>query len=271
MRRPRAAAALAASLVLLAAVGVAVTQAHTFAAETAPTAPAPTSLASTKLAAAAAAAAARAKRPKVNAPGPSGSQRGTGTDAVALTFDDGPDPDVTPKLLDLLKKYDVKATFCLVGHRVRDNKQLVRRIADEGHTLCNHSWQHLEDLRDRADKYMFRDLEATNEQLHKAAPGAPIKYFRAPYGNFSPKLVAFAAKLGMTALYWDVDDQCYLTAKYGTDAEMRKHMFNVVKRDTRKGSIILTHDNRKPFTITAYETILPWLKKKFTLVPLPTV
>ncbi|MEV4636487.1 polysaccharide deacetylase family protein [Actinoplanes sp. NPDC049548] len=98
-----------------------------------------------------------------------------------------------------------RATFCLVGHRVRDNKALVRRIAAEGHTLCNHSW----------------DLEATNEQLHRAAPDAEIKYFRAPYGNFSPRLADFAARLGMTPLRWNVDDQCYLTADSGRPAHRR--------------------------------------------------
>jgi peptidoglycan/xylan/chitin deacetylase (PgdA/CDA1 family) len=197
-------------------------------------------------------------------------QRTTGTGSVALTFDDGPDPVNTPKLLDLLKKHHVKATFCLVGHRVRDNKALVRRIADEGHTLCNHSWQHLQDLRERGDAYAFRDLEATNEQLHKAAPNAKIKYFRAPYGNFSPRLGDFAARLGMTPLSWNVDDQCYLTAEYGKGAAMRRRMFDIVRRDTRPGSIILSHENLKPHTVAAYGTILPWLTKNFTLVALPT-
>ncbi|MFI5931719.1 polysaccharide deacetylase family protein [Actinoplanes sp. NPDC051494] len=201
---------------------------------------------------------------------PPWTQKTTGTKAVALTFDDGPDPDVTPKLLDVLKKHRVKATFCLVGHRVRDNKALVRRIAAEGHTLCNHTWQHLEDLRYRSDAYAFRDLEATNEQIRKAVPGAKIKYFRAPYGNFSERLNGFARKLGMSPLAWNVDDQCYLTAEYGRGATMRKHMFDIVKRDTKPGSIILSHENKKPFTVTAYDTILPWLKKHYTLVALPS-
>ena len=106
--------------------------------------------------------------------------------SVALTFDDGPDPVNTPRLLDLLRRHRVTATFCLVGHRARDHKDIVRRIVADGHTLCNHSWQHLQDLGKRRSAYLARDLEATNEQIHKAVPGAPIRYFRAPYGNFSP-------------------------------------------------------------------------------------
>jgi peptidoglycan/xylan/chitin deacetylase (PgdA/CDA1 family) len=201
--------------------------------------------------------------------GPAGSQSRTGTDAVALTFDDGPDPVNTPKLLDLLAAQGVKATFCLVGHRVRDNQEIVKRIAAEGHTLCNHSWQHLEDLAKRPDAYLLRDLVATNEQIHKAVPGAPIKYFRAPYGNFTPRLNGFAAQLGMTPLSWNVDDECWLTSKYGTGGKMTAHMAAMVHKETRKGSIILSHDNLKPQTPVAYQQILPWLKARFTLVPMP--
>jgi peptidoglycan/xylan/chitin deacetylase (PgdA/CDA1 family) len=249
MPRPRAVLAVTLGFVLLTTAGVGVSYA-----QTAPKAGAVQAAAEPK------------PRPSVRQ---AWVQRTTGTESVALTFDDGPDPVTTPKLLDLLKKYRVKATFCLVGHRVRDNKALVRRIAAEGHTLCNHSWQHL-DLRARDDAYAFRDLEATNEQLRKAVPGAKIKYFRAPYGSFSPRLDDFAAQLGMTPLSWNVDDQCYLTADYGKGAAMRKRMFSIVKRDTRPGSIILSHDNLKPFTVTAYETILPWLQQNYTLVALPT-
>ncbi|MFD0821137.1 polysaccharide deacetylase family protein, partial [Micromonospora zhanjiangensis] len=201
--------------------------------------------------------------------GPAGSQSRTGTDAVALTFDDGPDPVNTPKLLDLLKAHGVKATFCLVGHRVRDNQEIVKRIAAEGHTLCNHSWQHLEDLAKRPDKYLMRDLVATNEQIHKAVPGAKIQYFRAPYGNFTTRLNGFAARLGMIPLSWNVDDECWQTAKYGSGAKMTGHMAAMVRQETRKGSIILSHDNLKPQTPVAYQEILPWLTARFQLVPMP--
>jgi peptidoglycan/xylan/chitin deacetylase (PgdA/CDA1 family) len=253
MRRPRSVLAVFLGFSLLTAAGVGVSYAQT-----------------TPVIPAAAARGATAPPRPTTAVRQNWIQRTTGTQSVALTFDDGPDPVNTPKLLDLLKKYDVKATFCLVGHRVRDNKALVARIAAEGHTLCNHSWQHLQDLRERDDAYAFRDLEATNEQLHKAAPNAKIKYFRAPYGNFSPRLGDFAARLGMTPLSWNVDDQCYLTADYGTGATMRNRMFDIVKRNTKPGSIILSHDNLKPHTIAAYEKILPWLAQNHNLVALPT-
>ncbi|WP_412542116.1 polysaccharide deacetylase family protein [Longispora sp. K20-0274] len=209
-------------------------------------------------------------RPPNSQPGIAGALRGTGSSAIALTFDDGPDPNVTPALLDLLAQQGVKATFCLVGHRARDNPAIVARIAAEGHTLCNHSWQHLDNLSDRDDNYLRWDLKSTNDAILAAAPGAKLNYFRAPYGKFTPRLVAFAAELDLTPIFWDVDDQCFKTAEFGTGQAMIGHMTQEVQRDTRPGSILLSHDNLKPHTVTAYRTLLPWLKARYTLIALPT-
>ena len=67
----------------------------------------------------------------------------------------------------------------------------------------------------------------------------------------------------MTPLSWNVDDECWLTSKYGTGEKMTAHMAAMVHKETRKGSIILSHDNLKPQTVAAYQQILPWLKARF--------
>ncbi|MBV1851623.1 polysaccharide deacetylase family protein [Catellatospora sp. NEAU-YM18] len=193
----------------------------------------------------------------------------TGTDAVALTFDDGPDPINTPKMLDLLKQCGVKATFCLVGFRARDRPDLVRRIYEEGHTLCNHSWQHLTDLGKRGHDYMLKDLKATNDAIHKTVPDAKIAYFRAPGGNFTTEMVQVAKDLGMTSIYWHVDPRDWDSSSYGRGSAMVRHVISSVEGSVRPGSIILSHDNGKPDTITAYRTLLPWLKARFELIGLP--
>lgn len=202
--------------------------------------------------------------------GPAGSVTSTGLRGVALTFDDGPDPRYTPIVLDLLKRYDVKATFCVVGFRARDYPDLIRRIVAEGHTLCNHSWQHLLDLGRHPDSYIRHDLQQTNDAIHRAVPGAKIRYFRAPGGNFDHHLVALAASMGMTALYWGVDPQDWNSARYGHGYAMRRHIISSVEKNTRPGSIILSHDLNKPDTIDAYRTLLPRLKEQFVLIALPT-
>ena len=214
-------------------------------------------------------------RPTYHGTGPFGSLASTGSTAVALTFDDGPDPVNTPKILDLLKQCGVHATFCLVGHRARDNPDLVRRIYNEGHTLCNHSWQHLDLSHPPATTAtgkpytILHDLEATNNAIHKAVPGAPIKYFRAPYGNWTQDVIDAAKALGMTPLDWSVDPRDWDSATFGTGAPLVTHVIDTVEAKVRPGSIVLSHDNAHPDTITAYRTLLPWLKARFKLIPMP--
>jgi peptidoglycan/xylan/chitin deacetylase (PgdA/CDA1 family) len=204
-------------------------------------------------------------------PGLRSARLTTGSTTVALTFDDGPDPVNTPKLLDLLRARRVKATFCLVGQRVRTYPAIVARIAAEGHTLCNHSWQHLEKLYRHDDGAIRRDLQRTTAQIRRAVPGARVDYFRAPYGNFTSRLTAIAGKLGMIALGWNVDDQCYRTADFGAGREMVDRMVRRVELQVRPGSVVLGHDLSKPQTIVAYRRLLPWLTSRFRVVAMPVV
>jgi peptidoglycan/xylan/chitin deacetylase (PgdA/CDA1 family) len=201
---------------------------------------------------------------------PAGAMRRTGTEAVALTFDDGPDPVQTPLILDLLKQHGVKATFCLVGFRARDNPELVARIVAEGHTLCNHSWQHLTDLATKPPEYIRHDLEITNKAIRAAVPGARIAYFRAPGGNFTPDLVWLARRMGMASIYWQVDPRDWEHKNDPTEADHIARIIAAIQHETRPGAIVLSHDNRQPATIEAYKVLLPWLKERFTLAALPT-
>jgi peptidoglycan/xylan/chitin deacetylase (PgdA/CDA1 family) len=210
-------------------------------------------------------------RPPGNGHGPAESVTRTAGADVALTFDDGPDPINTPALLQILRENNVKATFCMVGFRVRDRPDLVRQIYADGHTLCNHSWQHLTDLAKRDPSYIDWDLRHTNDMIHAAVGAdAPIRYFRAPGGNFTPSLVAKATELGMASIYWDVDPRDW---DHKPDSNHSAHISRVisqVKSQIRQGSIVLSHDNGQPDTIVAYRTLIPWLKQHFTLEGLPT-
>ena len=122
---------------------------------------------------------------------------------MALTFDDGPHPGWTPRLLDLLAQHRVKATFCVVGENVTWYPELVRRIVAEGHRLCNHSMHH-DDLGIVPEAKSRADILAADAAIAAAAPGATVPYFRAPYGDFGPSAKA-GGKLGHTPLGWVVD------------------------------------------------------------------
>lgn len=199
----------------------------------------------------------------------SGTRSTTGTEAVALTFDDGPDPAQTPQILQLLAQQHVKATFCLVGTNVQKHPELVRQIVSGGHTLCNHTWNHSLTVGKGSAAMMKADLLRTSDAIHQAAPKAKLKYFRAPGGNFTPALVATAKQMGMASLHWTVDPRDWDHPKGETHAQHQQKVIYRVCRYTGSGSIVLSHDFGQPDTIAAYRKIIPALKKKYRLVPMP--
>lgn len=197
--------------------------------------------------------------------GPYGSRISTGVREVALTFDDGPDPGYTPQVLDLLAKYRVKATFCLVGQQAAAHPELVRAIADAGHTLCNHSWSHDIALGARSRTAIRTDLARTNTAIRAAVPGARIVYFRQPGGNWTNSVVATAWELGMTSLHWTVDPRDWTRPGAGSIA-------STVTGGVGAGAIVLMHDagGDRQQTVAALRTILPNLLRRFELESLPT-
>ncbi|GHJ50649.1 hypothetical protein Cs7R123_79910 [Catellatospora sp. TT07R-123] len=190
-------------------------------------------------------------------------QRTTGFGGVALTFDDGPSA-WTPKVLDALKARGVKATFCVIGSQAAAHPDLIRRIVAEGHTLCNHSWNHEFKLGTWSTAKIRSNMQRTNDAIHAAVPGAPIKYFRHPGGNWTLAAVKVARSLGMSPLHWAVDPQDWRRPGAGTIA-------NRVIRATRSGSVVLMHDGGgdRSQTLAALPRIISTLRAKYKLVRLP--
>ncbi|MFJ8580476.1 polysaccharide deacetylase family protein [Micromonospora sp. NPDC093277] len=197
--------------------------------------------------------------------GPYGSLTSTGSSRVALTFDDGPDPQYTPQVLALLKQYSVKATFCLVGENVQSYPELVRDIVADGHTLCNHSWNHDENLGQRSSDTIRDDLRRTSEAIRSAVPNARIAYFRQPGGNWTAPVVSVCKDLGMAPLHWAVDP---------SDWQMpgAAQIMTVVTTETGPGSIVLMHDagGDRSGTVKALQSLLPELMSRYQLEALPT-
>lgn len=194
----------------------------------------------------------------------------TGSDSIALTFDDGPSPFTAP-ILALLRQQGVKATFCLVGARVAVRPELVRRIVADGHTLCNHTWSHDLKLGTNPTDEIREDLARTNAEIRRAAPGASIKYFRHPGGNFTPRAVSVARQLGMTSIAWNVDPEDWDTKTHPAGPEMADHIVKFLQGNARPGAIVLAHDGGgdRSGTVAACRRLLPLLKEQYTLAALP--
>jgi peptidoglycan/xylan/chitin deacetylase (PgdA/CDA1 family) len=120
---------------------------------------------------------------------------------VALTFDDGPNPKWTPRLLDALAQHDVKATFFMLGSRAEAEQELVRRVAAEGHLIGNHSWSHPNLARTGARR-VREELARTSETLEQIT-GEKVKYFRPPFGARRPVVFQIARELGLRVVTWN--------------------------------------------------------------------
>ena len=122
--------------------------------------------------------------------------------SIALTFDDGPHPQYTERILDILKQYQVPCTFFLVGKQVERYPDLVRKIFREGHEIENHTYSH-RDLRTLSKSELSNELEKTGD-LVKSITAQKMKYFRPPGGHYNAAVVKIAGDLGYKMALWTV-------------------------------------------------------------------
>jgi peptidoglycan/xylan/chitin deacetylase (PgdA/CDA1 family) len=120
---------------------------------------------------------------------------------IALTFDDGPNPEWTPRLLEILARHEVRATFFMLGKFAEAQPELVRRVAAEGHLIGNHSWSHPKLSRCPA-KRIEEELKRTKETLEQII-GSKVRFFRPPFGARRPAVFRIARELGLEPVLWN--------------------------------------------------------------------
>lgn len=168
---------------------------------------------------------------------------------VALTFDDGPDREYTPILLDGLREKGVKATFFLMGQKIEGCEDLVRRMQEEGHLIGNHTYHHVR-LPDLSEAEAVEEIERTSNLIYEAT-GVYPSFVRPPFGEWKKGLDLHVT---MIPVLWTVDSRDWIT-------QNTKQILQEVLPNTEDGSIILMHDEF-PASVEAALALVDLLKEK---------
>jgi peptidoglycan-N-acetylglucosamine deacetylase len=175
-----------------------------------------------------------------------------GPNVIALTIDDGPSPLYTPQVLQVLERYGVRATFSMIGENVSYYPAVAKDVAEAGHTIINHTWDHANLTSLSADQQRAEIMRAT-DAIH-AAVGVQPRMFRAPYGAWSQRVLKYCAAEGLIPLDWSVDPRDW--SRPGVS-----EIVATIMKTTKAGSIILEHDGGgdRSQTVAALKIVIPRL------------
>lgn len=181
----------------------------------------------------------------------------TANKLIALTFDDGPDPIKTPKILELLKRYEAKATFFVVGNRAEKLPDIVKKAQQEGHEIGNHSFSHPYS-RNYSIEGMRSELDRTQEIIYKAT-GHKATLYRPPGGSYNESVVNICKEKELLMVLWSWDQDTMDWTSPGVAKIVNKVLGNV-----HNGDIILMHDYvyKSSQTVDALAQLLPELKRR---------
>ncbi len=160
--------------------------------------------------------------------------------SVYLTFDDGPIPEVTPWVLDELKKHNAKATFFCIGENVQKHPEIFQRILSEGHSVGNHTFNHLNGWKTSTSEYI-ENIEKAKRQMHNSEFKIQNSklLFRPPYGKITSKQAKTLQKKGFKIVMWDI-----ISYDFDTNISEEECLQNVLK-NIKPGSVVVFHDSLK--------------------------
>ena len=180
---------------------------------------------------------------------------------VSLTFDDGPNEVITSQILDLLKQYNAKATFFVVGNRIDKYSDIIKREVLEGHEVGNHTYNHVFFSKKYSKALIDKEIDLTRKKIYEVT-GTACSWFRPPGGYINDEVINEAKKHGYTVVLWSWHQDTEDWKSPGVNAIANKVLNNV-----QNGDIILMHDNvklinRSSQTVAALKIILPELEKR---------
>lgn len=153
---------------------------------------------------------------------------------VAITFDDGPHPTYTPALLDILDKYDIKASFFMIGTQMDKYPEIVRDVLKRGHAVGNHSYHHYGNLKEKEEAVILSELKQWDQTMDKIS-GQNTDLFRPPRGFIGGDILTAAEKNGNTTIMWTICGD-------NKNAPTPELMARRVEENIGPGGIILLHD-----------------------------
>ena len=187
-------------------------------------------------------------------------QKKTEEKIVALTFDDGPDPIQTPKILKILNENKIPACFFCIGSKIKGNEALLRQIVQDGHLIGNHSYTHTWNFPLYSHKRMKEDLQSSQLELEQIAE-QPITLFRPPFGVTNPTIAKVVRKLGYQTIGWNI-------RTLDTQHNSPRKILSRIKKRLKPGSIILLHDRLPHSHLILKEVIKLINQEGYTIVSL---
>ena len=182
------------------------------------------------------------------------------TDGIALSFDDGPDPEITPKILKILRENNVKASFFVIGKKIEMNPEILTSIAADGHIIANHSYEHDPAIGFWTKGKLAADLEKCSSLIAKTIGKKPL-LFRPPFGVTNPRYASVLKKLNLTSVGWS-------GRSLDTVVNNKKELLQRVIKSIKNGTILLFHDTQK-ITLEILPDILEYCNKNgIKIVPL---
>ncbi len=180
---------------------------------------------------------------------------------IYLTFDAGYENNTTEKILDTLKKHNVPAHFFVVKSYIENNPDLVKRMVDEGHLVCNHSKSHIS-MASITDMEKFKEEILSVENTFKEITGKEMpKYFRPPMGKFSEQSLKFTQDLGYKSIFWSFAYVDWLNDDQPTHEYAKEKIFS----RTHPGAIVLLHPNSTTNADILDDVITHWKKEGYEI------
>lgn len=180
------------------------------------------------------------------------SNKSVKKNVVAITFDDGPHPEFTPKALKLLKKYNAKATFFCIGKHIEAHPNIFNDIIEQGHTVGNHTYSHHNNFGFFKTKQVIEELQKTNA-LVKNSMGLNMRLYRPAFGVTNPRIKKAVKATKMQSIGWSV-------RSLDTTFRTQENIFNRTTKNLSKGDVILLHDTSLK-SIAVLERLLLFLQE----------